>query len=112
MLYEQDGLDQSSQLADGLCHVGSKSPASPFTPTIDILERKGLIQRGIHHSNRRSVSIYLTAEGKAIEKQVTASASRIENKIRQQLSEKEWQIYERVIENLQVLTPAEITAIN
>ncbi len=105
-LYERDGL-----IVSQLARAVGRAPAS-FTPTIDILERKGLIQRGMHPSNRRNVRIYLTAEGKALENQVIASASRIENKIRQQLSDKEWQIYERVIGNFQVLKSLNIQAVN
>ena len=96
-LYERDGLT-ASQLARAV----GRSPAS-FTPTIDTIERKGLIQRRAHSSNRLSVRIYLTAQGKALEEQVSTSVSRIECKIRQRLSDKEWQIFERVIENFQVL---------
>ncbi len=101
-LYQQDG-----QIASQLARAVGRTPAS-FSPTIDAIERKGFIQRHIHPSNRRSVRIYLTTQGRALEQQVTSSANRIESKIRQQFSDKEWQIYERVIENFQVLTPSEV----
>lgn len=83
-----------------------RAPTS-FTPIIDAIERKGLIQRRAHPSNRRSVRIHLTAQGKALEQQIAASVNRIECKIRHRFSDKEWQIYERVIANLQGLTPSE-----
>ena len=100
-LYAQDG-----QIASQLARAVGRAPTS-FTPTIDAIERKGFIQRRAHPSNRRRVRIHLTIQAKALEEQITASANRIECKIRQQFSDKEWQIYERVIENLQGLKPSE-----
>lgn len=101
-LYEHDGL-----IASQLARAVGRTPTS-FTPIIDTIERKGFVRRSAHPSNRRSVRIYLTSQGKALEKQVIASANRIEVKIRQQFTDKEWQIYQRVIENFQSLSPAQI----
>jgi DNA-binding MarR family transcriptional regulator len=101
-LYDHDGL-----MAGQLARAVGRTPTS-FTSTIDTVERKRLVQRSIQPSNRRSVRIYLTEQGKALEGQVIASANRIDGKIRQQFTDEEWQVYERVIENLQILNPAQI----
>ena len=97
-LYEQDG-QMATQLATA---VGR--PATSFTPILDHVESKGLIERRPHPADRRAVKIYLTAEGKALEGQVTASVEWIERKIRQQLSDQDWQKFERVLAALQTMT--------
>lgn len=105
-LYDHDGL-----MAGQLARAVGRTPTS-FTPTIDAIERKGFVSRSAHPSNRRSVRIYLTPQGKALEEQVIASANRIEDKIRQQFTDKEWQIYQRVIKNFQILSPAQIVRVD
>jgi DNA-binding MarR family transcriptional regulator len=98
-LYAEDG-QMASRLADAIGR-----PATSFTPILDGLESKGFIERKPHSADRRAVRIYLTAKGKALEEQVKASAERIESKIRQHLSDKDWQGYASVIADLQTMTP-------
>ncbi len=100
-LYERDGL-----MAGQLARAVGRAPTS-FTPTIDAIVRKGLIQRSAHPSNRRSVRIHLTSKGEALKVPLVASAQRIEGKIRQQFTDKEWQCYQHVIENFQRIRPAQ-----
>jgi MarR family transcriptional regulator, organic hydroperoxide resistance regulator len=99
MLYEQDG-QMASRLAEG---VGR--PATSFTPILDGIENKGLLERRSHPGDRRAVKIHLTAKGQALKAQVFASAEQIESKLRQRFSGKEWQDYESVVANLQTMTP-------
>jgi DNA-binding MarR family transcriptional regulator len=98
-LYEQDG-QMPSRLADT---VGR--PATSFTPILDGIESKRLIERRSHPSDRRAVRIFLTKRGRAIEEPLKTSVERIESKLRQQFSNKDWQGYESVIADLQSMTP-------
>ena len=83
-LYEEDG-QMASHLARG---VGR--PATSFTPLLDQLVDKGLMERRSHPTDRRGVLMYLTAKGKALRKQVETMAERIENKLCQQVTDKDW----------------------
>src|SRR6185436_2315133 len=56
-LYEQDG-QMPSRLAEA---VGR--PATSFTPILDAIESKGLIERGKDPRDRRAIKIQLTAQG-------------------------------------------------
>jgi DNA-binding MarR family transcriptional regulator len=96
-LYEQDG-QHPSQLAHA---VGR--PATSFTPLLDGLESKGLIERRPEPADRRAVRIYLTKQATVIKKQVQLSAERVEVVLRQQLPEKEWTGFQRVLTYLQVM---------
>jgi MarR family transcriptional regulator, organic hydroperoxide resistance regulator len=98
-LYEEDG-QMASHLAKG---VGR--PATSFTPILDQLEHKGLIERRMHPSDRRSVLMYLTSKGKALRQQVQNMAERIEEKLSKRISDKDWQSYEHVLANFQILAP-------
>jgi len=99
MLYEEDG-QMPSRLADG---VGR--PATSFTPILDKIQYKGLIERRQHTADRRAVKIHLTAKGQTLKEEVIASAERIEKKLRNQFSDKDWQKYESVVANLQAMAP-------
>ena len=68
-LYEQDG-----QMATQLAKVVGR-PATSFTPILDQIESKGLIERRKHTRDRRAVTIQLTTKGKALEKRVQAGVS-------------------------------------
>ena len=98
-LYEEDG-QMASHLAKG---VGR--PATSFTPILDQLEHKGLIERRMHPSDRRSVLMYLTSKGKALRQQVQSMAERIEEKLSKRISDKDWQGYQQVLANFQILAP-------
>ena len=96
-LYEQDG-----QMPSQLARIVGRPPTS-FTPSLDKIEKTGLIERRQNPADRRSVKIFLTTKGKALRDAVVEGADRIDNKLRQEFSDKNWQIYERVIIFLQTL---------
>jgi len=96
-LYEQDG-QMASHLAKG---VGR--PATSFTPILDQLERKGLIERRMHPSDRRGVQIYLTKQGKALRQQIQTISENVDKKISEQIADKDWQSYQQVVANFQTL---------
>lgn len=95
VLYEQDGL-MSSQLAKAVGRT-----ATSFTPTVDQLENKGLIERRTHPSDRRSVTIHLTAKGKALKPKVEAIANGIDSKLINGINPEDWQSYQRVLATFQ-----------
>lgn len=97
VLYEQDG-QMASQIAKAVGRA-----ATSFTPILDSLENKGFIERRIHPSDRRGVLIHLTAAGKALEEQVKASAKNVESKLREHFADKDWQSFQNVVADLQVM---------
>ncbi len=99
VLYDQDG-----QMANQLAKAVGRA-ATSFTPILDQIERKGLIERRTHPTDRRSVKIYLTAKGKALQPQVNAIAERIEKRLAQGVPDKDWQSYQRVVANFQNANP-------
>ncbi|MBA3869964.1 MAG: MarR family transcriptional regulator [Anaerolineae bacterium] len=99
LLYEQDG-QMPSRLAQG---VGR--PATSFTPILDKLQNKRLIERHSHPADRRAVKIYLTAYGKGLEAEVKASTERIESRMRQQFADKDWQGFQRITTDFQSIAP-------
>ena len=98
-LYEQDG-QMASRLAEAI-----ERPVTSFTPILDGIQRKGLIERRSDPADRRAVKIHLTKKGQALKERIAASAEQIESKLRQQCSGKDWQGYERVLADLQTMTP-------
>jgi MarR family transcriptional regulator, organic hydroperoxide resistance regulator len=98
-LYKQDG-QMPSRLAEA---VGR--PATSFTPILDHIESEGLIERRKHTRDRRALKIHLTAQGRALEKRVKASATRIDNKLRREFFDKDWRGFEAVVAALQTMTP-------
>lgn len=98
VLYEQDG-----QMASHLAKAVGRA-ATSFTPILDQLENKGLIERRMHPSDRRGVQIYLTTKGKALKQQVHAIAERVEKKLSQRIPDKDWQSYQQVVANFQSLS--------
>jgi len=97
VLYEQDG-----QMASHLAKAVGRA-ATSFTPILDQLERKGLIERRTHPSDRRGVQIYLTKQGRALQPKVDAMAERIEKKLSQRIADKDWQGYQQVVANFQTM---------
>ena len=97
-LYEKDG-QMASRLAEAIGR-----PATSFTPILDKIQSKGLIERQQHTRDRRALKIYLTPKGQSLKEEVLASADRIEDKIKQHFSEKDRQAYESVVANLQTMT--------
>ncbi|MBA3920349.1 MAG: MarR family transcriptional regulator [Nostocaceae cyanobacterium] len=99
MLYVKDG-QMASRLAEGVGRA-----ATAFTPLLDGIQNKGLIERRQHTADRRAIKIFLTGEGKALQDRVKASAERVESKLRQQFSDKEWQSFQRVVADFQTMAP-------
>ncbi|MBP8974530.1 MAG: MarR family transcriptional regulator [Anaerolineae bacterium] len=72
-LYEEDGLS-ASRLAALVC----RHPSS-MTALLDRMEQRGLLRREVDSADRRSVRIFLTAQGRACRPQVERAAAQIDH---------------------------------
>jgi MarR family transcriptional regulator, organic hydroperoxide resistance regulator len=97
-LYEQDG-QHASELARAVGRA-----ATSFTPNLDKLQDKGLIERRADPADRRAVRIYLTAEGRRREATVHASAQQIDTRLAELFSEREFSAFLNVLANLQTVS--------
>jgi DNA-binding MarR family transcriptional regulator len=79
-LYQQDG-----QRPGELANAVGRAPTS-FTAQLDSLQRKGLIVRRPNPKDRRSMYIYLTENGRTLEKRIMQAFCEAEEKIKGQLS--------------------------
>lgn len=84
-LYDQDG-QHASELARAVGRA-----ATSFTPNLDKLQNKGLIERRADPSDRRAVRIYLTESGHNCKKAVLDSAKVVDKQLAALFSEDEYQ---------------------
>jgi DNA-binding MarR family transcriptional regulator len=96
-LYEQDG-QHASELARAVGRA-----ATSFTPILDKLQNKDMIERRPDASDRRAVRIYLTAKGNSHRDEVMASAEQVDSRIRKSVSAGDFKGFQSVIANLQAL---------
>lgn len=94
-LYEQDG-QHASELARAVGRA-----ATSFTPILDKLQNKSLIERKPDPADRRAVRIYLTAKAQSMREQVLASAEQIDARIRKMFSNGDFKGFQNVIAALQ-----------
>lgn len=94
-LYEQDG-QHASELARAVGRA-----ATSFTPILDKLQNKLLIERKPDPADRRAVRIYLTAKAQSMREQVLASAEQIDARIRKMFSNGDFKGFQNVIAALQ-----------
>jgi DNA-binding MarR family transcriptional regulator len=96
-LYQQDGV-KASKLARA---VGRS--ATSFTPNLDRLQEKGLIERRQDFADRRAIRVYLTAKGQSLRDDVLRSASEVDQYIARHFTPHEFQTFLSVLERLQTL---------
>ena len=96
-LYEQDG-QHASELANAVGRA-----ATSFTPNLDKLQKKDLIERRPDPGDRRAVRIFLTKSGREIEDQVNDSAEEIEKLIRTQFGQADYEKFLDVVAGLQTM---------
>ncbi len=94
-LYEQDGLT-ASHLAALVC----RHPSS-MTALLDRMERKGLLRREVDSDDRRSVRIYLTDAGRALQPRVESIAGQLEHLINEALTPEQMDTFLYVLGVLQ-----------
>lgn len=94
-LYQSDG-QHASELARAVGRA-----ATSFTPILDKLQGKDLIERRPDPSDRRAVRIYLTKKGNAIRDNVQSSAGQIDVRIQKQVPTKDFKAFLQVLSTLQ-----------
>lgn len=94
-LYERDGR-HASELARAVGRA-----ATSFTPNLDKLQEKGLIERRPDPSDRRAVHIYLTRQGHELREDVLQVAEEIDMRIQNMFDDREFDIFQDVLAQLQ-----------
>jgi DNA-binding MarR family transcriptional regulator len=79
VLYQEDG-----QRASSLARAVGRAPTS-FTPILDKIASKGLVERRPEPADRRAVNIYLTEQGKKLRKQVQAAFEQADSQANQKI---------------------------
>lgn len=98
-LYENDG-QHASELARTVGRA-----ATSFTPNLDKLQQKGLIERRPDPGDRRAVRIYLTADAEKLRKDVQASAKKLDRELQDMFEFEDYQAFMRILFTLQALNP-------
>lgn len=98
-LYERDG-----QHASALARAVGRA-ATSFTPNLDKLQEKSLIERRPDPSDRRAVHIYLTRQGQDYRDDVMQSTEEIDRQIEDMFDGEEFDIFQNVLAQLQGLEP-------
>lgn len=97
-LYDHDG-QHASELARAVGRA-----ATSFTPNLDKLQHKGLVERRADPADRRAVRIYLTDDALACRKAVLDSVKELDNRIAQIFSPEELEVFNSVLGSLQTLS--------
>lgn len=90
-LWKEDGVNQR-ELA-----ITANKEKSTITRQIDVLEKKNLIERRSHVSDKRNKLIFLTKKGKEMEFLALESARKITKKAEENISSEELKIFKKVI---------------
>jgi DNA-binding MarR family transcriptional regulator len=98
-LYERNG-QHASELARAVGRA-----ATSFTPNLDKLQQKGLVERRPDPTDRRAVHIYLTEEAERYRDGVVTSASRVDAYLRDLFTAEEFERFLAVLARLQSLEP-------
>lgn len=96
-LYADDGIS-ASQLAALVC----RHPSS-MTALLDRMEARGLLRREIDAADRRSVRVFLTAQGRAFEAQVHSVAGQLDHLLDRLITADQMTIFRHVLGVLQTL---------
>ena len=79
-------------------------PAPSLVGILDRLEKKGLVSRVRSVEDRRAIFVIATAEGRALEAQVTPLVSEIDQELRARVTPEEWQMMEQVLQKISLNT--------
>lgn len=94
-LYGEDGVS-ASQLALLVC----RHPSS-MTALLDRMEEKHLLRRQVDENDRRSVRVFLTEQGRALEPQVQSVIARLETLLDELLTPEQLETFQDVLCALQ-----------
>lgn len=97
-LYDQDG-QHASELARAVGRA-----ATSFTPILDKLQNKGMIERRPDPADRRAVRIHLTASANNAREQVLATSDEVDARIRKAVSAGDFKGFQNVLLVLQSLS--------
>jgi len=97
-LYEHDG-QHASELARAVGRA-----ATSFTPNLDKLQNKGLIERRADPADRRAVRIYLSQVGHERREDVLATAEEIDRQIATHFNNGDYHSFQAVLARLQELS--------
>jgi DNA-binding MarR family transcriptional regulator len=98
-LYERDG-QHASELARAVGRA-----ATSFTPNLDKLQDKGLIERRPDQSDRRAVHIFLTELAQKHREEIMESAEQIDLQLNAMFSEGELELFHTILARLQTVEP-------
>ncbi len=96
-LYERDG-QHASELARAVGRA-----ATSFTPNLDKLQDKGLVERRPDPSDRRAVHIYLTRQAQGCREEILSIAEQMDNDIESMFDPEEWDMFQNVLAQLQTM---------
>lgn len=94
-LYNEDG-----QYASELAHSVGRA-ATSFTPNLDKLQHKGLIERKSDPRDRRAVRIHLTEEALKRREEITATAAELDSRLAGMFERNDFQTFLQVLGALQ-----------
>jgi DNA-binding MarR family transcriptional regulator len=97
-LFSQDG-QHASELARAVGRA-----ATSFTPILDKLQHKNLIERRPDPADRRAVRIYLTDKAAGLKDKVEDSAKKVDAQIKKQVSNGDFKAFQSVLATLQSLS--------
>jgi DNA-binding MarR family transcriptional regulator len=97
-LYEHDG-QHASELARAVGRA-----ATSFTPNLDKLQNKGLVERRADPADRRAVRIYLTDEAHKCKQDVLDSVKEIDARLAQLYPNGDFETFQSVLASLQTLS--------
>lgn len=100
-LYEHDG-QHASELARAVGRA-----ATSFTPILDKLQHKDMIQRRPDPADRRAVRIYLTDTAQGHRQRIKETAEQIEKNIHSRIENGDYSTFKNVLSTLQEMSPEE-----
>lgn len=96
-LYDQDG-QHASELARSVGRA-----ATSFTPNLDKLQEKGLIERKPDPSDRRAVRIFLTEQAESRREEILGDAVELDSQIASLFTKEEHKHFLKVLATLQTI---------
>jgi DNA-binding MarR family transcriptional regulator len=100
LLAEEDGIIQR-ELVQRTC-----SDANTMTAILRLLEERGLIRRVPHERDRRARCVYLTDEGRELQRRLFASAEPLHRELREALEPEELTVVLRCLNRIsEVMAP-------
>lgn len=98
-LFERDG-QHASELARAVGRA-----ATSFTPNLDKLQKKSLIERRPDPNDRRAVRIYLTHKSEEFRDGVMRTTENFDDRIETLFSDSDYRAFQRVLSGLQNIEP-------